>query len=208
MAISVLNTYAQRQQNPFDAFVQGFMNSAGIKGLLGYLENKDTINTFRDTSMSDLAPKLMPYKQYLGDAIDDSGKVINPDALLSLQNSDDPLTKELAKSVYTAYQNRVQFNQLPLIKQVNLVQNPQAAITSMTIDPSKIQQVTETKQKIQDIVNALADKNPGNPILQAIKVNPDLLNNPQIMAALSLGMLQGNNGSNDNSISNGNTGGN
>jgi hypothetical protein len=202
MAISVLNTYAQRQQNPFDAFAQGFMNSAGIKGLLGYLENKDTINTFRDTSMSDLAPKLMPYKQYLGDAIDDSGKVVNPDALLSLQNSDDSLTKELAKSVYTAYQNRVQFNQLPLIKQVNLVQNPQAAITSMTIDPNKIQQVTETKQKIQDTVNTLADKNPNNPILQAIKVNPDLLNNPQIMAALNLGMLQGNNGSD------GNTGGN
>jgi hypothetical protein len=208
MAISTLYSLAPRQQNPFDAFVQGFTNSAGIKGLLGYLENKDTINTFRDTSMSDLAPKLMPYKQYLGDAIDDTGKVVNPDALLNLQNSDDPLTKELAKSVYTAYQNRVQFNQLPLIKQVNLVQNPQAAITSMTIDPNKIQQVTETKQKIQDTVNTLADKNPNNPILQAIKVNPDLLNNPQIMAALSLGMIQGNNGSTDNSISNGNTGGN
>jgi hypothetical protein len=207
MAISVLNTYAQRQQNPFDAFAQGFINSAGVKGLLGYLENKDTIETFRDTSMSDLAPKLLQYKQYLGDAIDDSGKVVNPDTLLNLQNSDDPLTKELAKSVYTAYQNRIQFNQLPLIKQVNLVQNPQAAITSMTVDPNKIQQVTETKQKIQDTVNALADKNPTNPILQAIRVNPDLLNNPQIMAALSVGMLQGNNGSN-NSSSNGNTGGN
>jgi hypothetical protein len=94
-----------------------------------------------------------------------------------------------------------------LIKQVNLVQNPQAAITSMTVDPNKIQQVTETKQKIQDTINALADKNPTNPILQAIRVNPDLLNNPQIMAALSVGMLQGNNGSN-NSGSNGNTGGN
>jgi hypothetical protein len=207
MAISTLYSLAPRQQNPFDAFAQGFMNSAGIKGLLGYLENKDTIETFRDTSMSDLAPKLLQYKQYLGDAIDDSGKVVNPDTLLNLQNSDDPLTKELAKSVYTAYQNRIQFNQLPLIKQVNLVQNPQAAITSMTVDPNKIQQVTETKQKIQDTVNALADKNPANPILQAIRVNPDLLNNPQIMAALSVGMLQGNNGSN-NSSSNGNTGGN
>jgi hypothetical protein len=72
----------------------------------------------------------------------------------------------------------------------------------MAVDPGKIQQVTETKQKIQDTVNALADKNPNNPVLQAIKVNPDLLNNPQIMAALSIGVLQGNNGSN------GNTGGN
>jgi hypothetical protein len=202
MTISTLYSIAPRQQNPFDAFVQGFLSSAGIKGLLGYLENKDTINTFRDTSMSDLAPKLMPYKQYLGEAIDDTGRVVNPDVLLNLQNSEDPLTKELAKSVYTAYQNRVQFNQLPLIKQVNLVQNPQAAITSMAVDPGKIQQVTETKQKIQDTVNALADKNPNNPVLQAIKVNPDLLNNPQIMAALSIGVLQGNNGSN------GNTGGN
>jgi hypothetical protein len=202
MAISTLYSLAPRQQNPFDSFVQGFLSSAGIKGLLGYLENKDTINTFRDTSMSDLAPKLMQYKQYLGEAVDDTGRVVNPDVLLNLQNSEDPLTKELAKSVYTAYQNRVQFNQLPLIKQVNLVQNPQAAITSMTVDPGKIQQVTETKQKIQDTVNALADKNPNNPVLQAIKVNPDLLNNPQIMAALSLGVLQGNNGSN------GNTGGN